>query len=177
MSDPTAVWRAVAIELTEGAPALAAAAGTLEAAAAVRRGGAAAAPPAPPAPAAARRRALPEPARLARTRLRAVATAARASPQYGAASPAALDTTAQALRMLAQAARSGADAAQARANGAPPTDPTVQHAAVACRSACTLAWQQAMRVRAAALHATVRAVLDACTALTDLASDAAAWPR
>ena len=106
-----------------------------------------------------------------------MATAARASPQYGAASPAALDATAQALRMLAQAARSGADAAQARANGAPPTDPTVQHAAVACRSACTLAWQQAMRVRAAALHATVRAVLDACTALTDLASDAAAWPR
>jgi len=173
MSDPTAVWRAVAIELTEGEPALAAAAGTLEAAAAVRRGGAAAAPPA----AAARRRALPEPARPARTRLRAVATAARASPQYGAASPAALDTTAQALRMLAQAARSGAEAAQARANGAPPTDPTVQHAAVACRSACTLAWQQAMRVRAAALHATVCAVLDACTALTDLASDAAAWPR
>jgi len=172
MSDPTAVWRAVAIELTEGEAALAAAAGALEAAA-VRRGGAAAAPPAP----AARRRALPEPARLARTRLRAVATAVRASPQNGAASPAALDTTAQALRMLAQAARSGADAAQARANGAPPTDPTVQHAAVACRSACTLAWQQAMRVRAAALHATVRAVLDACTALTDLASDAAAWPR
>jgi hypothetical protein len=172
MSDPTAVWRAVAIELTEGEAALAAAAGALEAAA-VRRGGAAAAPPAP----AARRRALPEPARLARTRLRAVATAVRASPQNGAASPAALDTTAQALRMLAQAARSGADAAQARANGAPPTDPTVQHAAVACRSACTLAWQQAVRVRAAALHATVRAVLDACTALTDLASDAAAWPR
>jgi len=172
MSDPTAVWRAVAIELTEGEAALAAAAGALEAAA-VRRGGAAAAPPAP----AARRRALPEPARLARTRLRAVATAVRASLQNGAASPAALDTTAQALRMLAQAARSGADAAQARANGAPPTDPTVQHAAVACRSACTLAWQQAVRVRAAALHATVRAVLDACTALTDLASDAAAWPR
>ena len=176
MSDPTAVWRAVAIELTEGEAALAAAAGALEAAA-VRRGGAAAAPPAPAAAPAARRRALPEPARLARTRLRAVATAVRASPQNGAASPAALDTTAQALRMLAQAARSGADAAQARANGAPPTDPTVQHAAVACRSACTLAWQQAMHVRAAALHATVRAVLDACTALTDLASDAAAWPR
>jgi len=150
MSDPTAVRRAVAIALTEGEPALAAAA---------------------------RRRALPEPARPARTRLRAVATAARASPQDGAASPAAPDATAQALRMPAQAARSGADAAQARANGAPPTDPTVQHAAVACRSACTLAWQQAMRGRAAALHATAPAVPDAWTAPTDRASDAAAWPR
>jgi len=149
MSDPTAVRRAVAIALTEGEPALAAAA---------------------------RRRALPEPARPARTRLRAVATAARASPQDGAASPAALDTTAPALRMLAPAVRSGADAAPARDGGAPPTDPTVQHAAVATARRAP-AWQQAMRGRAAALHATAPSVPDAWTAPTDRASDAAAWPR
>ena len=108
MSDPTAVRRAVAIALTEGAPA----------------------------PAARRRRC------ACRRRRRAV----------------------------------GADAAQARDGGAPPTDPTVQHAAVAPARRAP-AWQQAMHVRAAALHATAPSVPDAWTAPTDRASDAAAWPR
>jgi len=147
MSDPTAVRRAVAIALTEGAPAPAAAAGTLEAAAAVRRGGAAAAPP-----------------------------CAAGTGAAGADQAAAPDTTAPALRMPAQAARSGADAAQARDGGAPLTDPTVQHAAVAIARRAP-AWQKAMRVRAAALHAPAPSVPDAWTAPTDRASDAAAWPR
>jgi hypothetical protein len=59
---------------------------------------------------------------------------------------------------------------------APPTDPTVQHAAVATARRAP-AWQKAMCVRAAALHATAPAVPDAWTAPTDRASDAAAWPR
>jgi len=178
MSDATAIWRAVAVELAEGATALDACAAHLDAGAAGRRGRGAVPPPPPPAPSAApRRRALPEPARLARTRLRAVATAAQRAPLHGAASPAALETTAQALRLLAQAAQRGAAAAAARAAGAAPADPTVQDAAGACRSAVTLAWETAARVRAAALHATVRAVHAAGAALTDLASDAAAWPR
>jgi len=52
----------------------------------------------------------------------------------------------------------------------------VQHAAVATARRAP-AWQQAMRVRAAALHATAPSVPDAWTAPTDRASDAAAWPR